>query len=289
MSNYNPYNDGTGYGKLSSDGHMNGSNLGGFSQNGSDSQSGGKPQYATQFIVPVSIKMLNDATISGGNDSPYYSHGIELSYVRFVGVIREVDIQKAFTLYKIEDGTGSISFRSWNNSSDSQMNADDDMFPDMNEQDDDKEDDFFKSPQFNANDYVQVTATVKDFNEKIQVQAQSMQKIDNYNNVIYHLLNIGANYLISKNDGLLPNQKSANAADSNNNNNSNNSTPQISMKARLLEFVKVNSQVMNEGIPIQFAAQELGISLDDAELLFTELVADGDVFSAADDNNYLPL
>lgn len=303
MSGFNPY-DGTGYGGYggpSSGGHLDG----GFdnnSNNNTGSQFGnsqGKPSYTRQFIVPVTIKMLNDASVEGGHDGSYFTHGIELSYVRFIGVIREIDSQnQTHTMYKLEDGTGTVSIRVWNHdSADSQM---DDGFGDDNNNMD--KDGFggdtdtnggFKQPQFHTNDYVEVVATVKEFNNKIQIQTQRLSKISDFNNVTYHLLNVAKNYLLKKNGGSLSGAASNNqdlkndslfVSESTASTNANKSLPDI-----LLDFIKQQSQTMSDGVPMQFMAHELDLSMDKVEAAISDLVEDGRIFSTTDDTQFLPL
>jgi replication factor A2 len=288
MSHFDPYNDNTGYSGYnnpSSGGHLDG----GFENGGNNSQfstSQGKPSYAKQFIVPVTIKMLNEASVQGGHDGSFYSHGVELSYVRFIGVIREVDTQnETHTMYKLEDGTGVTNVRVWNNDS----SLDEDFTA--------KDETGFKPSPFSTTDYVEVVATIKEFNNKIQIQTQRFAKIKDFNSVTYHLLNVAKNYLVKKNgDSVLSlsdnkdNIKGESlfvSENGNNNGNSNNAAQ--SLPDRLLEFIKNHSQTMSDGVPMQFMAHEMNLPMDQVETGISELVEEGRIFSTSDDTQFLPL
>ncbi|ODQ45474.1 hypothetical protein PICMEDRAFT_17941 [Pichia membranifaciens NRRL Y-2026] len=300
MSGFNPYSDGTGYGGYnggSSGGHLDG----GFDHNGgnhgdnNDSQFGGgsqgKPNYARQFIVPVTIKMLNEATLEGGHDGNYFSHGIELSYVRFIGVIREVDTQNTtHTMYKLEDGTGTVSIRAWNNDMSDSQNGNMDVGDDDDNNDNGPG---FKQPQFSTNDYVEVVATIKEFNNKLQIQTQRLAKITNFNSVPYHLLNVAKHFFVTKNASA-PNSANSNdplskPQDSLFVSEASNGNAAKSLSDRLFDFIKQHSQTMSDGVPMQFMAHELDMSLDKVENGISELVEEGRIFSTTDDTQYLPL
>lgn len=298
MSGFNPYNDGTGYGSYGggeSGGHLEGGfdNGGGsgFSQSQND-----KPAYARQFIVPVTIKMLNDIAIEGGHDGSFFSHGVELSYVRFIGVIREIDDQnETYTYYKIEDGTGLTSVRVWeNDTSESQK------LNDNGDDDDEGSNSNFKEPKFSSTDYVEIVATIKEFNNKIQLTPQKMSKITDFNEVPYHLLNVAKHFLMTKNGVTLPSSAGGNAKSeslfvsdgnehNNNNNNNTSNNKNLSLPDRLLNFIKQHSQSMSDGVPMQFMSQELGLSMNNIEEGINKLIDDGRIFSTTDETQYLPL
>lgn len=298
MSGFNPYNDGTGYGSyggMDSGGHLeggfdNGAGSGSFSQSQSD-----RPAYARQFIVPVTIKMLNDIAIEGGHDGSFFSHGVELSYVRFIGVIREIDDQnETFTYYKLEDGTGSISVRVWENDTSETQNMGND-----DNNNDDVSNSNFKEPKFSTIEYVEVVATIKEFNNKIQLTPQKMSKITNFNEVPYHLLNVAKHFLMKKNGSSLPPSAGGNVKaeslfvsdgnDHNNNAASNTNNKNISLPDRLLNFIKQHSQAMSDGVPMQFMSQELGLPMNSIEEGINKLIDDGRIFSTTDETQYLPL
>lgn len=147
------------------------------------------------------------------------------------------------------------------------------------------------SPQFSTNDYVEVVATIKEFNNKLQIQTQRLAKITDFNSVTYHLLNVAKNYLVTKN-GSAPN--SANSADTKPQDSlfvseNDNSNAAKSLSDRLFDFIKQHSQTMSDGVPMQFMAHELDLSMDKIESGISELVEEGRIFSTTDDTQYLPL
>lgn len=283
MNNYNAYGDGAGYG---SGGHLDG----GFdnsnnSQFDSNSQ-GGKPRYAKQFIVPVTVKMLNEATLEGGHDGSYFTHGVELSYVRFIGVIREINPEETHTRYSIEDGTGLITIRIWNNdASTAHFDNDND-----NEGDGDSNN---NNNEYLTGDYVEVVATIREFNNKIQIQTQKVSKIKDFNFIPYHFLNVAKNYLTINNPNSEisnPGSKSDGLFVSDNDINSQaKPSATKSLPDRVLDFIKQHSQTMSDGVHTQFMSHELNIPIDQITDAVNNLVDDGRIFSTNDDTQFLPL
>jgi replication factor A2 len=298
MSTGYQFTDGTGYGhymggnNLSSGGHLDGG--GGFdnrgnndSQFGSGSQ-GGKPNYAKQFISPVTIKMLNEATLEGGHDGTYFTHGVELSYVRFIGVVRDIDDQNStHKMLKLEDGTEMMKLRVWKSDS---TGDDEDAYGDS--------DGGFKEPEYGTGDYVEVVATVKEFNNQIQFQTQRIAKIKNFNQVPYHFLNVAKNFLVHKNGGSLAAKSDQTKAEglfvADNDDASGSATTAANnaskpLPDRLLDFIKQHSQTMSDGVPMQFMSHEMSLTLKQVEEAISELVEDGRIFSTTDETQFLPL
>lgn len=316
MSHFNPYAS---------------SEAGGFDhRDANDSQShasqshgGSRPNYKRQFIAPVTIKMLNDATLhpnpesneAENQDNNYFSHGVELSYVRFIGVIREIDDSSTTqTVYKLEDGTGNIQVRAWNNDPSSSNGDDfgDDVFDDdinnnnnndNNNNDDDEptEASGFKPPKFQPNQYIEVVASVREFNNKVQIQVQKLSKIKDFNQVPYHLLNVAKHYLECKNKTSSPNSQnntSTKPADSlfvsedskpNQANGTNATSSTKNLHDSLYDFIRANAQAMADGVPLKFILHEFDLPSDDIVNAIHEMVDDGRIFSTNEDDSFLVL
>lgn len=274
---FNPYSDNTGYsqGGFDNNSHNNDSQFGG---------SQGKPSYTKQTLVPVTIKMLNEASVEGGQDGNFIWNGVEMVYVRFIGVIREIDSSNpAHSMYKLEDGTETIGVRVWNTDADI----------DQMEHENDSESGFQK-PKLSKDDYVEVVATVKEFNSKIQIQAHRMSKIVDFNMIPYHLLNVAKNYVMVQNGGPLANTGIASSSAGADASSSlfvkeDEASSSLPIAKQIHAFLKKHGQTMTDGIPIQYIVQETNFSKEQVEQAMSELLDDGAAFSTTDDNQFLAL
>lgn len=260
---YNNYNDGTGYGNYNSTG-------GGGGFNSQDNSNGGRPQRQnyTQTITPVTIRTVQGAT-QPTQDGPYEAFGMPLYYVSFIGIVREIDTSNSSsTIYKLEDGTDAITVRQWNN-------------------------DGVDEPPFKTGEYVVVCATIREFNNKKQLQTQSIRKITDFNEVPYHFLSAVKAYVEHKNqkDGgessgslfVGGNQQQQQQQQQAGNNNSAN----LPFTEKLYNFIKENSNSMVEGVPTQLMAQEFNMTVDKINDHLATLVDDGRIFATDDESLYL--
>ncbi|ESW96450.1 hypothetical protein KL918_000403 [Ogataea parapolymorpha] len=251
MSGYQPYNnytsDGTGYGNY----------------NGNETSSSQTRSAVTQSLIPVTIKEINDASQSGP-DAPFQTHGLELYYVAFVGIIRELDASQAqSTMLKIEDGTGMVSVRKWN---DEEGN---------------------ESDSFATGEYVKVVATIREFSGKKQIQTQTVQKIQDFNEIPYHFLSAIKVYLDNSGSTIVGKHSTSANGDSSLFVGNGSGDGANSPLEKIFEFVQENSAVMTDGVPLQLIAQNFNISIEDAESKIATLVDDGRIYNGSDDTNFL--
>ena len=270
---YNNYNDGTGYGNYNGNTSDNGAGNGGFSSQ--DNSNRQQRQNTTQTITPVTIKMIQSAT-QPTQDGPYEVYGMPLYYVSFIGIIREIDTSNtSSTMYKLEDGTEAITVRQWNNDGDDA--ADDQQ-------------------QFKSGEYVRVSATIREFNSKKQLQTQSIRPITDFNEIPYHFLSAVKVYVGHKNGGDPSSQGGNNSLFVGDGNQTGDSQPgqqqqqnnaNLPLTEKLYNFIKENSNSMVEGVPTQLMAQEFNISVDQVNEHLGTLVDDGRIFATDDESLFL--
>ncbi|GME85425.1 unnamed protein product [Ambrosiozyma monospora] len=258
-NNYGGFTDQTGYG------NYNNSSAGGFTDGPTSSQQQRHTQ--TQTVTPMTIKSLNAAT-QPAQDSAFEFEGIELFYVSFLGVIRDIDTSNASsTIYKVEDGTDAISFRQWNDSNDDFEN--------------DNQDEPLK-----VGEYVRVVATLREFNNKKQLQTQSVHRIKDFNEVPYHFLSAIKVYVDHTTGGGVKKQSDSLFV-SDDGPAASSGAKSGSMVDRIFDFINENSRSLPEGVPIQLMAQDLNISLDDVQKYINILSDDGRIYASNDDDMYL--
>lgn len=216
-------------------------------------------------MTPVTIKEINDSKTEV-QDGDFVVHGVELSYVSFVGVIRNVTDQTSNLLIQIEDGTGSIEIRKWL----------DDSAP----------------PEANSNlvphKYFHVTGSVKEFSGKKNIQNATFREITDFNEVLYHQLSAIDVYFQAKNIGTgQPQQQQQQNSNGLFVSNPNASEQGGSVADKIFEFISENTPSMPEGVPVQLIAQSLGLLVDDVTLHCGKLTEDAKIYAGYDENGFL--
>lgn len=247
------YSDGTGYGQSN--------------HNGGD---GAAPRtYARQQLTPVTAKMLDETLI--GSDGSFTCHGMDLTSVRLVGCVRTIDPQQAYDMYDVEDGTNVVKCRVWTNKNDGNGNG-------------------FEQPEVMVGDWVEIVASLRDFQGKIQTQTQTMRKIDDFNQVPYHFLNVTSTWLHKT--GKL----GSNGAKQETNNgqalfldDSNTSNAAGSPSGKVLQFIKDAAKQLSEGVSIDYIKANLSMAPGAIDSALDELVNDGVIFNASDEDHFLPV
>lgn len=215
-------------------------------------------------MTPVTIKQINEST-QLVPDGEFNIHNVELNTVSFVGVIRNVVDNTSSLNITIEDGTGSIDIRKWN--------------------DDSGLEDSSSATEYVLGSYVYVTGSLKEFNGKKNLQYATVTPIKDHNEVIYHHLSAISVHLQAQ--GLTANDP---LTKMNNNNLFVSETANDSPKSnvdKIYEFIHEQTPSMPEGVPIQLIAQTLGIMVEDVQLHTAKLTEDGRIYHGYDDNGFL--
>ncbi|SAM00696.1 hypothetical protein [Absidia glauca] len=154
-------------------------NSGGNTGSGNNQSTGKKP-LNEHSLRPVTVKQLQSVEVFAENTQTFFIDGAEVTQVKMMGVIRDVNEQSTNTTYRIEDGTGSIEVRKWNDQNETNTSA--------------------AVKQVLLNDmYVVVSARLNNFNNRISLLALDIRPITDYNEITFHLLDAVYNHVKLKN------------------------------------------------------------------------------------------
>lgn len=195
--------------------------------------------------------------------------------ITFVGQIRNISTQTTNITYKVDDGTGVIEVKQWNDGDMSiaeQMGNDNDAKPKLIEE-----------------GYCRVWGKLKAFNNKKHVGAHVIRPVTDYNEINYHLLDATAIHLFFTR-GPLEIGKGQNGARTNDGAtgaqqpvSNGPGLPSISAGARkLLQTLKATPQ-SNEGLHVQVLASQMGTNTNEAQRAAEELIGLGLIFTTVDE------
>nr|CAG8462442.1 1871_t:CDS:2 [Entrophospora candida] len=143
---------------------------------------------ASQLLRHVTIKQLDQAEVSDDN-SVIKVDGHEIGYITFIAVITSVSSRLSNTEYIMEDGTGLISVKIWQDSAD-ETNA--------------------KNDDIKENAYVTVFGNLKALNKDRYVLASRIRPVTDFNEIssyigrvvfdhLYFIKNVGPRTLLKEN------------------------------------------------------------------------------------------
>lgn len=113
----------------------------------------------------MTIKQLLDAE-EAYSGADFKLDGSTITQVTFVGQVRNVNVQPTNVTFKLDDGTGQIDVKKWNDA--------------------DKQDD--ADPGFELDSYVRIWGRLRSFSNKRHLHAHVIRPIADFNEVNYHLL-----------------------------------------------------------------------------------------------------
>lgn len=201
---------------------------------------------------------------------------IVLTYqVTFVGQVRNISTQATNITYKVDDGTGTIEVKQWN---DSDMSMADQMGNDSD-----------SKQKVVEEGYCRVWGKLKAFNNKKHVGAHVVRPITDYNEINYHLLDATATHLFftrgPPDTGKGQNGARTNEATSGPQQTMSNGQPLPTMSAgarKLLQTLKATLQ-SNEGLHVQDLANQMGTNTSEAQRAAEELISLGLIFTTVDE------
>jgi replication factor A2 len=253
MADYNLYG-GFGDGGFNTEGH------GGFS---SDANGNSQRNQVRSNLTAVTIKQINDAT-QPIPDGEFKIHNVELNSVSFMGVVRRVDTQASAIIITVEDGTGSIEVRKW---------IDDNLTTPAVETE--------KFEQ-QLNKYVYVGGSLKEFGGKKNIQNAYIYPVTDHNQILYHQLSAISTHLRAQgvtsksrqddSGGLFVKENEATGG---------------SISDQILQVLKENSSIMQEGVPLTYITQKLNITDDVGLKHCHELIEAGKIYTGYDDSSFL--
>lgn len=195
--------------------------------------------------------------------------------ITFVGQIRNISTQTTNITYKIDDGTGVIEVKQWND-------GDMSMAENMGNDNDSK-------PKLVEEGYCRVWGKLKAFNNKKHVGAHVIRPVTDYNEINYHFLDATAIHLFFSR-GPLDTGKGQNGTRTNEKATGEQHTvpngqalPSMSPGARkLLQTLKTTPQ-SNEGLHVHVLASQMGTNVNEAQRAAEELIGLGLIFTTVDE------
>jgi len=137
---------------------------------GATPSTGAKAGYADDCLLPVTVKMINEAETTADGSSKMIN-GRKVSFVKIMGLLRGIEEKAAFKSYKVEDSTGVIDVRVWQSEED-------------------------EAPQnVREGNYVKVVGKCAVFNGSTQVNGYAISAMDTYNAYIHHMISVAYTHL----------------------------------------------------------------------------------------------
>ncbi|KAF1829303.1 replication protein A, subunit RPA32 [Decorospora gaudefroyi] len=174
--NYNNYD--TSYGAGGGAGGGGGGGGGGFipGEGGSQQSPGGRRDHTQDSLRPVTIKQILDAQADAGSNDSFKIDGAVITQLTLVGQIRNISTQTTNTTYRLDDGTGSIEVKQWNDSE-----AVDQANP--------------TKAKLVEGAYCRAWGKLRSFNDRKSVGATVVRPIEDMNEISFHLLEATAVHL----------------------------------------------------------------------------------------------
>eukprot|EP00571_Detonula_confervacea_P012750 CAMPEP_0172299862 /NCGR_PEP_ID=MMETSP1058-20130122/2054_1 /TAXON_ID=83371 /ORGANISM="Detonula confervacea, Strain CCMP 353" /LENGTH=172 /DNA_ID=CAMNT_0013009433 /DNA_START=16 /DNA_END=531 /DNA_ORIENTATION=+ len=158
---------------------MSGFGGGGF-DSGSTPSSDVKPKrnYDEQTLIPVTIKMINDALgdPSGGGDLSL-KDGRPLHMVKIVAAVRSHEERSTNVFIDVEDGTGFTQVKVW-----------------VNEGDECSAITQLRGQAGTDHTYIRIIGQVREFDGTRQIVANDVRPVSSGNELTYHLLEVANSY-----------------------------------------------------------------------------------------------
>lgn len=225
-------------------------------------------QQTRSSLSPVTIKEINEAT-QPVPDGEFVIHNVSLNMVSFIGVIRKVESSSSAITITVEDGTGSMDVKRW---------IDEKIATPAEE-----------AEKFSAleNKYVYITGALKEFNSKKSIQHATIREIVDHNEVAYHMLYAISNHLEAQ--GILTKggapKKEENGLFVQDNDNGSNGASDVTRKIE--KVIDDNTGSMQEGVPISWISDTLGVPIDVVREKCQHLSEQGKIYQGYDEGSFL--
>lgn len=225
-------------------------------------------QQTRSSLSPVTIKEINEAT-QPVPDGEFVIHNVSLNMVSFIGVIRKVESSSSAITITVEDGTGSMDVKRWIDEKIATSSEEAEKFLAL------------------ENKYVYITGALKEFNSKKSIQHASIREITDHNEVAYHMLYAISNHLEAQ--GILGKggvqKKEDNGLFVQDNDNGTNGTSDVTKKIE--RVIVENTGSMQEGVPISWISDTLGVSIDVVREKCQNLSEQGKIYQGYDEGSFL--
>ncbi|KAF2637065.1 replication protein A, subunit RPA32 [Massarina eburnea CBS 473.64] len=234
-----------------------------------NSPSGGRRDQQDS-LRPVTIKQILDAQPDGDE---FRIDNSKISQLTFIGQIRNIASQALNITYKLDDGTGSIEVKQWNDMDATEANP--------------------LRARLVEGAYCRAWGKLKSFNDRKHVNVQIIRPIDDNNEVSYHMLEATAVHLyhtrgpIGANTGA--SQGAVNNAGHQQTSGAAYGTQKLAgytpMAQRVYQYLS-NEPQSNEGLHQQDIAAKLGIDVADVAAAGDNLLEGGLIYTTVDDQTW---
>ncbi|WPK24699.1 hypothetical protein PUMCH_001982 [Australozyma saopauloensis] len=225
-------------------------------------------QQTRSSLTPVTIRQINEAS-QNVPDGEFSINNVSLNMVSFVGILRKVENQTSAVVVTIEDGTGSVEVKRW---------IDEKMASAAEET---------EALLALEGNYVYVTGSLKEFNQKKAIQQAKIVAITDHNEVIYHMLYAISNHLEaqgllkvgsikSEGNGLFVGGESGGSGG-----------PGLDLQDKIMGIITSNSLAMPEGVPVAWISSSLGASVESIQEKCQYLAEQGKIYQGYDEGAYL--
>jgi replication factor A2 len=242
--------------------------------------------YGKDTVRPVTILQLLTAT-QPHPDADFRISGHELTLCTFVAQIQSIASLSTNTTYKLDDGTGLVECKVW---------------IDLDAQN--AESKKGEKP-LREGDYVRVYGRLKSFNNKRHLGAHVVRRIEDFNEVAYHLLEAtyvhlyltrgppeslaGGGGAAAGADGMFVGGAGAAAQDAGAAAMGGRSLPNMSPLAKRVFNQLAASPQNNEGLHVHALASALGMPVNEVFKAGDELLGLGVIYTTVDDETWAVL
>lgn len=246
---------------------------GGFNQDAQYSEyNNSQRQQTRSTLSPVTIKQIHDSSQPVPDDE-FVVNNVSLNMVSFVGVVRKVENNTSAVTITIEDGTGSVDVRKWVDEKIATAAEEGERFLAL------------------ENKYVYVTGALKEMQLKKSIQHATIREVEDYNEVVYHMLYAVYNHLEAQ--GLLKNgAKQENGLFVSENGTSSASKAnggKVDVADQIMNVISSNTASMPEGVPVGWIGDQLGLLIDVVKEKCHYLSEMGKVYQGYDEGSYLSI
>jgi len=232
----------------------------------------GGTRRVEQALRPVTIKQILDAEASN-TDSAISIQDVDVSNVSFCAVVRNIVRNPTNVLLQVEDGTGGIEVRRWIDSSDGESEG------------------FEAETGIQIRDWVRVIGAPKLFNNKKNISGLRLEKIVDYNEINYRLLDAVRVTLAFERGPSGSGDKMNLDQSSNHATHGKIAQPKnpnrTAKQNKIMEFF-VRKKPTDEGINVHEIARECNLDVKDVIEETALLIQEGELYTTVDDEHLMP-
>ena len=265
---------------------------GGFvSPQGSNANSSQQGKREEVTARTVTLRQVKNSNKSDSSDK-FQIDGQDVNQVVFVGLVLSKEDKSTHQMFEIEDGTGRMKVKKWNNRDD-----------DGSEQSEAQNPDAVGAWMIREGDYVCVQAQLKDFDGTKQINAHGIRPIrGDFNEVMHYQLQAIYEHLYFT-KGPLPDPRNPNASTGVGNLNAmkngvsglGSRGPAVTannnsgVTEKIVEIIRKSNDGSGEGVSINTIQNELsktGFDVKTLRRVVADMCDDGLLYSTVDDDHF---